>query len=182
MLRLPEPGLFRRGRGPAPVRAHLGPPSPTPNTHTHLGPLHPRILEPPSRLCTGAPRRPPARAAYLARLPAPSLSQPRRPPAGDLPAPRPGCSAGSASRAALGAAASPWRPGGGGGGGLVARQATRRGSRGWPEVSRRDPKLGLGPGPQWYPSQGARQVRVQRDVRLAGAAAQGAEGARRWLP
>lgn len=104
------PGAWPAGRG----RGAPGPPPPVPSAaHTHA----PEPLPDPR----GTPL-PQARAAYLAGCRAPSWSPPRRPPAGLLPAPRPGRSAGSASRAALGAAASPWRPGGGG---LAAQRTTR---------------------------------------------------------
>lgn len=163
----PRPGTPGQA-GPNPQHTHRGPPRPA-----HLSPL-------PDPAPGGTPLPSPARAAYLASRPAPSLSPPRRPPARGLPAPRPGCSAGSASRAALGAPASPWRPGGCGGG-LVARQATRRGSRGGGRgvgsAPARPYTRGRAGPPVVPQSPGrTRQIRAQTDADVAGAAAQGAEG------
>ncbi|XP_070417325.1 caskin-1-like [Equus przewalskii] len=154
---------------PSPSPTHLGPPSPSP---THLGPPSPNTHLGPlpgsgARLATPGPGRLPSQA------PGPELepTAQRHRPARQLPAPRPGCPAGSASRAGHCAAASSWRPGGGG---LAARRAGARKQPGVPPLWGQ----GLAPGGPRASGPGPARARTRTGRRPGGGCGAGRCAAR----
>lgn len=155
-LRRRDPGLFRRGCGPAPGPAPLNPRCPG----TEPGPLPIPRRGPARPLRPGPPTWP-----DVGPGPRPRCSAPRCRVAHEPPAPRPGCPAGSAGRATT----SPWQPGGGGG--LAARLATRQAEGAGAGSAPAGPHPGPGPAPRGAWSGDRAPPGPNLDAGMAGTAA-----------